>query len=138
MREKVTHPLHRLTHPQPCHHNTQPPPRKPTDPNLPLHLAEPDPLTQDSHRVQLLQQQLLMLQANGVGGFEVGEGVRERLEGAAKAVVFRVVRGRLNTVAAAGGGGEVRGIGLIGREVDFAEESGEVSLRRWGKGWKEK
>lgn len=50
----------------------------------------------------------------------------ERLEGAAEAVVFRVIGGGLDAVATADGGGQVRGVGFVGREVDFAEESGFV------------
>lgn len=65
-----------------------------------------------------------MLQTHGVRGLQVGEGVREGFEGAAEAIVLRVVGGRLDAVAAADGGGEVRGVGFVGREVDFAEESG--------------
>lgn len=65
-----------------------------------------------------------MLQAHGVGGLEVREGMREGFEGAAEAVVFGVVGGGLDAVPAADGGGAVVGVGLVGCEVDFSEESG--------------
>ena len=41
-----------------------------------------------------------MLLTNWVGGFEVGEAVRELFEGTGEAVVVRVVRGFLDDVAA--------------------------------------
>lgn len=53
---QVTYPLHRLTHPQPRHHNPQPPPTQPTRPNLPLHLTQLRPLAQNPHVVKLFQQ----------------------------------------------------------------------------------
>lgn len=64
-----------------------------------------------------------MFQAHGVGGFEVRQRMGEGFEGAAKPVVFGVVGGVLDGVAAADGGGAVGGVGFVGGEVDFAEES---------------
>ena len=72
-----TYPLHRLTHPQPRHHHPQPPPTQPTRPNLPLHLTQLRPLTQNPHIVQFLQHQFLMFQPHRICGLEVGQGVRE-------------------------------------------------------------
>lgn len=55
-----TYPLHRLTHPQPRHHNAQPPPTQPARPDLPLHLTQLSPLAQNPYIIKLFQQQLLM------------------------------------------------------------------------------
>lgn len=44
-------------------------------------------------------------------------------EGAAEEVVFFVVEGVLEVVAAADGGFAVGGVGFVGVEVDFFEES---------------
>lgn len=113
---------HRLRHPQPRHHNPQPPPRQPTNPNLPLHLTQLNPLRQNPHIIKFLQQQFLMADTDGVVRGEVGERVRELAEGAADAVVFGVVGGGGDVVAAADGAGVVGGVGFVGCEVDFSEE----------------
>lgn len=70
-----------------------------------------------------------MLQAHGVRGLEVGQGVCEGFERATEAVVFGVVGGRLDAVAAADGGGAVGRVGLVGCEVDFSKESGRERRR---------
>ena len=65
-----------------------------------------------------------MFGAYGVGGGEQGEEVCELAEGAGESVVGCVVRGAGDGVAAQDGGGAMRGVGFVGCEVDFAEESG--------------
>lgn len=133
----LLHKLHRrghiIRHPQPRHHNPQPPPRQPTNPHLPLHLAQFIPLAQNPHIVQLLQHQFLMLDAYRVRRLEGCEGVRELAQGAADAVVFGVVGGGGDGVAAADGGGVVVGVGFVGREVDLwglsEERGGELGRR---------
>ena len=67
-----------------------------------------------------------MADADGVVGLEVGKGVGELAEGAADAVVFGVVGGGCDGVAAADCGGEVVLVGFVGCEVDFSEELGFV------------
>lgn len=47
----------------------------------------------------------------------------KRFEGAAETVVFCVVGGLLDAVAAADCGGAMGGVGFVGCEVNFAEES---------------
>lgn len=55
--------------------------------------------------------------------------MREGFQGAAEAVVLCVVGGGLDAVAAADCGGEVGGVGFVGCEIDFAEESvGRVEM----------
>lgn len=63
-----------------------------------------------------------MLEAHGVLGIELGELVGELTERAADAVVFGVVGGGLDAVAAEDGGFAVVVVGFVGGEVDFAEE----------------
>lgn len=63
-----------------------------------------------------------MAAAEGVGGVEGGEAVGELAEGAAEAVVGGVVGGVLDGVAAEDGGVAVGVVGLVGGEVDLAEE----------------
>lgn len=63
-----------------------------------------------------------MLEAHGVLRVELGELVGELAEGAAEPVVFGVVGGGLDAVAAQDGGFAVVVVGFVGGEVDFAEE----------------
>lgn len=58
----------------------------------------------------------------------------ELFEKTAEAVVFCVVGGTLDAVAAADCGGEVGGVGFVGCEVDFAEEPGEKVSGVGGRG----
>ena len=55
-------------------------------------------------------------------GIELGELVGELAEGTAEPVVFGVVGGGLDAVAAQDGGFAVVVVGFVGGEVDFAEE----------------
>ena len=67
---------HRLRHPQPRHHHPEPPPREPGGAHFPLHGAQRAASPgQDAHGVEFLQHELFVLDADGVGGGEVGEGV---------------------------------------------------------------
>jgi len=61
--------------------------------------------------------------ADGVGGFEGGEFVRELPEGTAEPVVGGVVGGVLDGVATDYGRVAVGVVGGVGGEVDFAEET---------------
>ena len=63
-----------------------------------------------------------MFVADGVGGVESGEAVRQLPQGAAQSVVGYVVGGAGDGVAPEDGGIAVRGVGFVGSEVDFAEE----------------
>lgn len=54
-----------------------------------------------------------------IRGFEGGEGVGELAQGTAYLVVFGVVGGVGDGVAAADGGGVVVGVALIGCEIDL-------------------
>lgn len=45
-------------------------------------------------------------------------------QGAAEGVVFFVVKRMLEVVASADGGFAVSGVGFVGVQIDFAEESG--------------
>lgn len=135
---KSTNTSNRLTHPQSRHHDPQSPPAHLTDTDFAFNLAQLDALAQDPHVVQFLQQQFLMFQAHGVGGFEGRQRMGEGFQGAAEPVVFGVVGGVLDGVATADGGGAVGGVGFVGGEVDFAEESvegsGLVGIELLGKG----
>ena len=64
-----------------------------------------------------------MLQAEGGGRVQSGESVGELFQRTADSVVLRVVRRVLDGVAAEDGGFAVGGVGFVGCEVDFAEES---------------
>lgn len=121
--EATTDTSNRLAHPQSRHHDPQSSPAHLTDTDFAFHLAQLDALAQDPHVVQFLQEQFLMFQAHGVGGFEVRQRMGEGFQGAAEPVVFGVVGGVLDGVAAADGGGAVGGVGFVSGEVDFAEES---------------
>lgn len=70
-----------LGHAQPGHDDGQPPPRQRRDGHAVLHRAELRRRRQDPHVVQLVQQELLGLAADGVVGREQGEAVRELAEG---------------------------------------------------------
>jgi len=61
--------------------------------------------------------------ANGIGGLQRGELVRELAEGAAEPVVGGVVGRVLDGVAPDYGGVAVGVVGGVGGEVDFAEEA---------------
>jgi hypothetical protein len=87
-------------------------------------------LLQKAHIPQFLQHLALDLFAERVCIWvERGEAVGELAQGAGEGVVFLVVEGSLEMVAAADGGFAVRGVGFVGVEVDFAEKSVE---REWG------
>ncbi len=65
----------------------------------------------------------MCLERMGSVGGEQREEVCELAEGAGESVVGCVVRGAGDGVAAQDGGGAMRGVGFVGCEVDFAEES---------------
>ena len=67
-----------------------------------------------------------MFDSYRVLGIELGELVGELAERAAEPVVFGVVGGGLDAVAAQDGGFAVGVVGFVGGEVDFAEEPGSL------------
>lgn len=84
---------------------------------------------QNAHVGELVEEEGGVFGAEGIMGREEGEEVREVPEGAAEAVVGGVGGGGGEGVAAGDGVREVAGIGFVGCEVDFAEESGREERR---------
>lgn len=77
---------------------------------------------QNAHVEQLLQQGVLLLAAEGVGGVEVRDAVGELAQRAAELVVLAVVVAALDGVAAHDERLAVVVVGLVRVEVDFAQE----------------
>jgi hypothetical protein len=115
-----------LAHPQPCHDNRQPPPCKSADCDFVLDVAQLSPASasgaQDAHIEQLLEQHVLLLPAEGIGGVEVGDLVGELAQRTAQLVVFAVVVAALDGIAAHNEGLAVVVVGLVCVEVDLAEQ----------------
>ena len=117
---------HCLGHSQSRHHYTQSPPAERADSNLPLHVtqlslpASSNP--QQSHVVQLLQQQILMFSAERGVWREESQTMRKLAQRAGKTVVAGVVGWVGERVATDDGSGAVGSIGRVVDKVDLAQE----------------
>lgn len=75
---------HVLRHAQPRHDDAEAPPGEARHADFALHVAEFERADgEDAHVVEFFEQEFFVLEADGVGGGEVGEGVGELAEGAA-------------------------------------------------------
>lgn len=128
----------RGAHLQPRHHDAEAAAAEGGDGDFTGHIAELGSCgrrrRQDAHVGELVEEEGGVFGAEGVEGWEEGEEVRELPERAAEAVVGGVSGGGGEGVAAGDGVREVAGVGFVGCEVDFAEESegGERRLVRLG------
>lgn len=116
-----------LDHARPGHQHAQPAPAKGRDGHVFCDAGEAGALAavlfQKPHLVQLLEHYRLHLHAVRVRRVEVGEEVGELAEASAEGVVLGVVERVGEVVALAHGGFAMRTVGLVGDQVDFAEEA---------------
>ena len=66
---------HRLGHAQPRHDDAEAPPGEARDAELALHVAEFEAAGEDAHVVEFGEEELFVLEADGVGGEEAAEEV---------------------------------------------------------------
>jgi len=123
-----TYSLNSLHHPIPHHHHRQPSPAERADSHLPLDPRQTrallPALLQDAHAPQFLEHLALDLLPDRVRiRVQLGQPVRQLPQGAAQRVVLLVVERVLEVVSSADDLLAVVGVGFVGREVDFAEES---------------
>jgi hypothetical protein len=118
--------LYMVRHAQPRHDDRQTSPRKGRHGDLVLDIAQLASAAaagaQYAHVEQLLQHQVLVLAAEGVGRVEVGEPVGELAHGAAQLVVLAVVVAALDGIAAHHGRLAVVIVRLVCVEVDLFEQ----------------
>lgn len=118
-----------LTHLQFREHGSQPPPAECRNGDLILHIAHLCLLWQDAHRVQLIQQQLLVFPPHGVERVEQCEPVRQLPDGAAHLVVLYIRARVLHVVATHHSMLAMVVVRLPGDEIDLAEEP---ARQGWG------
>jgi hypothetical protein len=126
--------LDMIGHAQSCHDDGQPSPRKGRDCDLVLDVAQlaaaAAARAEHTQVEQLLQHQVLVLAAKGVGRIEAGQAVGELARGAAQLVVLAVVVAALDGVAAHDGDLAVVIVGPVGIEVDLGGQLVSRQVRR--------